>query len=201
VGPHFLTFSFLKQKSNLRQKLLSANQNAPSRKNRLQIFITKGDTSCLPLFRDMSIYQRLQWEANHQAAESQLMWDEEDDDDDDDDLVQELLKRKRNTGPRKGSTNQTGRPDYWDSPWGIMLRDPNLQKVGSPERKVFTRRFRTPYPIYKHLVHWAKGWHDKKATDCTGRARCPTELKVLGYLRMTGHAACFDDVEELSFVN
>ena len=148
----------------------------------------------------MSIYQRLQREANHQAAEIQRMWDEEDDDDDDD-LAQELLKRKRNTGPRKGGTNQKGRPDYWDSPWGIMLRDPNLQKVGSPERKAFTRRFRTPYQIYKRLVHWAKGWHEKKATDCTGRARCPTELKVLGYLRMTGRAACFDDVEELSFVN
>jgi hypothetical protein len=62
-----LTFSFLKQKSNLRQKLLSTNQNALPLEHRLRILITKGDTSCLP-FRDMSIYQRLQWEANHQEA-------------------------------------------------------------------------------------------------------------------------------------
>ena len=44
----------------------------------------------------MSIYKRLQREANHQAAEIQRMWDEEDDDDD---LVQELYmagKRKHN---------------------------------------------------------------------------------------------------------
>jgi hypothetical protein len=67
--------------------LLSANQNAPPLEHRLRILITKGDTSCLP-FRDMSIYQRLQREANHQAAEIQRMWDEVDDDDD---LVQELV--------------------------------------------------------------------------------------------------------------
>jgi hypothetical protein len=185
----------------VKQQPHTNNNNTPTLEPLLvlHLFLPKLHSSCLP-FRDMSIYQRLQREANHQAAEIQRMWDEEDDDDDDD-LAQELLKRKRNTGPRKGGTNQKGRPDYWDSPWGIMLRDPNLQKVGSPERKAFTRRFRTPYPIYKRLVQWAKGWHEKKATDCTGRARCPTELKVLGYLRMTGRVACFDNVEELSFMN
>ena len=37
--------------------------------------------------------------------------------------------------------------------------------------------------------------------DCVGRPRCPTELKLLGYLRICGRAACFDDIEELSGIN
>ena len=100
----------------VKQQPHTNNNNTPTLEPLLvlHLFLPKLHSSCLP-FRDMSIYQRLQREANHQAAEIQRMWDEEDDDDDDD-LAQELLKRKRNTGPRKGGTNQKGRPDYWDSP-------------------------------------------------------------------------------------
>ena len=38
-------------------------------------------------------------------------------------------------------------------------------------------------------------------TDCVGRPGCPIELKLLGYLRICGRAACFDDIEELSGIN
>ena len=36
------------------------------------------------------------------------------------------------------------------------------------------------------------------STDATGRQRYPTDLKVLGWLKIVGRTACFDDVEELS---
>ena len=134
------------------------------------------------------------WKMNQQADEMHRMWDEEDEE-------EELRMKGRNTSPRPGGTNNKhGRPDYWDSTWGRMLQDPNLQIVGSPLRKTFTRRFRMPYPVYKRIVHWAKGWHEKNACDCTGRPRAPTELKILGYLRMVGRASCLDDIEELSYV-
>ena len=109
-------------------------------------------------------------------------------------------KRTRNTGPRPGGSNSPGvdRPDYWNSTWGKMLKHSELQVTGSQSRKVFTRRFRTPYPVFTALVRWAKEWHEKSSTDSCGRPRCPTELKVLGWLRMTSRAVCFDDIEELS---
>ena len=110
------------------------------------------------------------------------------------------FKKKRNTGKRPGGTNMTGRLDYWLSTWGQMLRDPELIAPGSPLQKTFMRRFRVPYSLFTRLVDWTKGWHVKNKTDVTLRQRVPTELKVLGWLRMVGRSVCFDDLEELSFI-
>ena len=82
-----------------------------------------------------------------------------------------------------------------------MLRNVDLQISGSNAQKVFMRRFRLPYPIFVRLVKWAKGWHEVCQNDSAGRPRCPTELKLLGWFRMVGRAACFDDVEELSGIS
>ena len=79
-----------------------------------------------------------------------------------------------------------------------MLRDGDLKTPGSDTQKNFIRRFRVPYSLFARLVVWAKGWHEKSETDVTGRPRCPTELKVLGCLRIVGRGVCFDDIEELS---
>jgi hypothetical protein len=71
------------------------------------------------------------WKMNQQADEMHRMWDAEDEE-------EELRMKGRNTSPRPGGTNNKhGRPDYWDSTWGRMLQDPNLQIVGSPLRKTF----------------------------------------------------------------
>ena len=113
------------------------------------------------------------------------------------------LRRKRNTWPRPGGSNDPskGRPLYWERPWGIILRDPHLQDIGYPERKIFMRRFQTPYPIYKRLLEWTKGWHERFMTDFVVRPRYPKDLKLLGCLRICCRAACFDNIEELSGVN
>ena len=110
-----------------------------------------------------------------------------------------VFQRKRNTCARPGGTNTTGRAKYEDSVWGRMLRDAELRVTGSPLQKIFMRRFRVPYAIFLKLVQWTKGWHETGSqTDAYHRPRCPTELKVLGWLRMVGRAACFDDIDELS---
>ena len=85
-----------------------------------------------------------------------------------------------------------------DSVLGRMLRDPQLHVAGSPLQKIFMRRFRIPYSIFLKLVEWAKDWHETGQTDACNRPRCPTELKVLGWLRIVGRGACFDDIDELS---
>jgi len=111
---------------------------------------------------------------------------------------EEVFKKQyRNTGKRPGGTNATGRVKYKESVWGLMLRRPELNDPGSTVHQMFMRRFRVPYKIFLKITDWAKGWHEKGPTDAAGHERCPTDLKVLGWLRMVGRTACFDDVEEL----
>ena len=115
----------------------------------------------------------------------------------------EHIKRARNTGPRPGGTNATGRKNYAESTWARMLRDQSAQLKShtSPESKVFRNRFRVPFAIFERLALWAKGWHEKGKADASGRRRIPTELKVLGVLRILGRATCFDGIEELSSIS
>ena len=115
----------------------------------------------------------------------------------------EHIKRARNTGRRPGGTNATGRKNYEESTWARMLRDQSAQLKShtSPESKVFRNRFRVPFAIFERLALWAKGWHEKGKADASGRRRIPTELKVLGVLRILGRATCFDGIEELSSIS
>ena len=140
------------------------------------------------------------WDDNDDGTSSEeaeyirRMWEDEEEEE------EMMAIKRRNCGKRPGGTNRSGRPNYWASTWGVMLRDPNLQTIGSDARKTFMRRFRVPHSIFTRLVRWTKGWHEKNAADAAGRPRCPTGLKVLGWLRMVGRGVCFDDLEELSSI-
>ena len=127
-------------------------------------------------------------------------WEDEEDEEEDEEEMKTKTKSRNSGNKRPGGTNRTGRPNYWASTWGVMLLQPELQIQGSHAWKTFMRRFRIPHSLFTRLVSWTKGWHEKNSTDVAGRPRCPTELKVLGWLRMVGRAVCFDDVEELSYV-
>ena len=124
-------------------------------------------------------------------------WEDEEEDEEE---MMRMRRKRRNCGKRPGGTNRTDRLHYWASTWGTMLRNPEIHTVGSDTRKTFMRRFRVPYSLFTRLVDWTKGWHEKNPTDIVGRPRCPTELKVLGWLRMVGRGVCFDDLEELSCI-
>ena len=70
-------------------------------------------------------------------------------------------RKKRNTGLRPGGSNFHGRPEYWDSVWGKMLQNVDLQITGSTVQKVFMRRFRVLYKKFHKLVVWTRGCHEK----------------------------------------
>jgi hypothetical protein len=112
-------------------------------------------------------------------------------------------KKPRNTGPRPGGSNQHGRADYQSSLWARFLREneKELRRPGSNAALLFRRRFRVPYVIFLQLLEWTKAWHEKGATDAFGRERIPTELKLLGVLRVLGRATCFDGIQELSGIS
>lgn len=117
-----------------------------------------------------------------------------------------LFKRPRNTGPRPGGGNDpnVGRPDYSASPWAVMLRDPRLRDPMSAEARVFRTRFRLPFRVFERLLEWTKAWHEGPGCEETlvgGRQRIPTELKLLGVLRILGRGSCFDGIKELSSIS
>ena len=54
------------------------------------------------------------------------MWEDEEDNDEE---MMAMKRKRRNCGKRPGGTNRSGRPHYWASTWGVMLRDPELQII------------------------------------------------------------------------
>ena len=111
--------------------------------------------------------------------------------------------KKRNTCQRPGGSNLKGRVDYGNTPWARMLREnaDELEQPDSMAGKLFRLRFRIPYPVFLRLLAWTKAWHEKNSTDASGRQRIPTELKLLGVLRILGRGTCFDGIEELSGIS
>ena len=97
--------------------------------------------------------------------------------------------KKKNTGKRPGGSNTHVRPKYWNSAWGKILRKFDLQITGSNLQKVFMRRFWVPYRTFLNIVQWTKRWHEKNRDNASGRPRCPTELKVIGWIRIVDRIA------------
>ena len=106
---------------------------------------------------------------------------------------------------RPGKSNLIGRKDYNDSTWGRMLAEDQIQLQihNSDDALLFRLRFRIPYKLFLILlVCTEEGINNtEKPTDCAGRSRVPTGLKLLGVLRILGRGTCLDGIKELSDYN
>ena len=119
----------------------------------------------------------------------------------DDEELEEINRgRGRHSFSRPGGGNSGGRPDYWESTWGRMLRNQAsaLSDFNSSASRTFRNRFRVPYPVFLMIVDRAKARFPTKECDLAGRPSIPMELKVLGVLRVLGRATEFDGINELS---
>ena len=75
--------------------------------------------------------------------------------------------------------------DYWYSPWGQLLRRfaaiDGGPSIASRDGKLFRRRFRVPYGVYRNLVQKC---HEKNLfCDSSSRSICPVEIKLLSVLQ------------------
>ena len=103
-------------------------------------------------------------------------------------------KRQRLKKGRHGPRLSRLRKDPWESTWGKMLLEEHdlLLQPDSHEAVLFRKRFRAPFILFQSLVEWTSSWlhwsptnpDGIKPTDSYGQARIPTELKVLGVLRI-----------------
>lgn len=93
------------------------------------------------------------------------------------------------------------RPDYWDSPWGRMIKSGEWRDKNTRMSRKFRRKFRLTPPLIDQLIEDLKtlGFSDDEFSF--GRRCAPLILKVLGVLRVIGRAWTFDDVEEFTYIS
>ena len=110
-----------------------------------------------------------------------------------DDLILDLLGYPSEMKHRASHS----RPNYRESLWSLMLKNPEIVEPSSKVGKQFRRRFTIPFSLFQHIMskireeHWfSEGPH------CA-----PLELKVLGVFRVLGRATCFDGINELSLIS
>ena len=84
------------------------------------------------------------------------------------------------------------RPVYTSSTWWTMLVKGECKVLGHPQNKLFRRRFSVPFSMFKDIVEEARQWKTDNGNklgeprkDCVGLDCVPSELKVLGALRMS----------------
>lgn len=103
------------------------------------------------------------------------------------------VPRKRRRRPKVSAD------DLEQSPWGKMLRDPNISDPDSYVGMKFRVRFRTPYPVFAEIVVPMCVQRNVFRTIRDDKA-IPVKFKVLISLRILGRGHDFDTMEELSMV-
>jgi hypothetical protein len=111
---------------------------------------------------------------------------------------------------RKNARKRRRRIAHSESLWAKTLEDrEKLEEPSSREAELFRLRFRVPYPVFLSLVEWTKSWREKSpqnpdgvgTCDVTGNPRIPTDVMVLGVLRILGRGSCLDGIYELSGIH
>ena len=86
--------------------------------------------------------------------------------------------------------------NFAETPWGLMLQDPELEIAESAAALRFRRRFRFPYPLFLTLVELC----EEKAILGSSHI-IPLKIKVLACLRILGRGNCADEIAELSSIS
>jgi hypothetical protein len=107
------------------------------------------------------------------------------------DKAKEKKENNNNNNNNNNKKKRTYKPpgrsyiDYWETPWGLLLRNPNVGNINSKEGKLFRRRFRVPFEVFNDLLFLTNKFNlfdikmDYKVT-------IPVELKLMGILRILG---------------
>ena len=101
---------------------------------------------------------------------------------------------------RKRKRRSSRRVDYWNTPWGLMLKDRRLEDERSDIAKLFRLRFRIPYLLFRDVL--VPTFKEKNIFPDTinHRVKVPLEFKILASLRILGRGNCADDISELSSI-
>jgi len=110
-----------------------------------------------------------------------------------DDVEDEFREYDTDVSVKKRNTPK--RMKYWESPWGVMLKDPELNNPWSNKSKKFRLGFRVTFKLFEYIVQIIR---DAKLYSNLRQGSVPLELKVLIGLRMLGRGNFGDDIAEMS---
>ena len=99
--------------------------------------------------------------------------------------------------PRLGRVTRP-RANLWESVWGKMLLHPDIDNPTSRVSKLFRRRFRVPYDLFKNCLVPLCLEHD--VFRLKQNSLIPLEFRLLIALRILGRGCTADDCNELSDV-
>ena len=92
--------------------------------------------------------------------------------------------------------------DWWNTNWGVMIRDERVKDSSTYQGKQFRRRFRVPFPFFAEWLVPActerNIFGSKAKKDGSLCGHIPMEFKLLIGLRILGRGNCADDMAELS---
>ena len=102
--------------------------------------------------------------------------------------------------PRKRAlTGRTQKINYWDTPWGQLLQNPEVKVERSKWGKLFRRRFRVPYSLFNQILVPKCREANIFAIISEARVRIPLEFKLLMCLRILTRGNVADDIAEMSY--
>ena len=97
---------------------------------------------------------------------------------------------------RNRSAKRPPAKNLWGTPWGRMIRDPEVKDPHSRLGRLFRLRFRMPFDLFEEgLVPLVR-----RAGFLSDRGRIPLEIQVMIGLRRLGRGLVADDVAELANV-
>ena len=86
--------------------------------------------------------------------------------------------------------------DFYTTSWGRLISDPTTREPKSRNGKLFRRRFRVPFPIFKDVL--VPDIIQYNVFETKRSSRIPVEFKILVSLRMMGRDTCADTAKELT---
>jgi hypothetical protein len=106
-------------------------------------------------------------------------------------LLRLFDKQNRRAGSAR--TNRGRTKNLWESGWGKLILHPDVNTKGSYHNRVFRRRFRLPFPVFRDLVQDCK---EHNVFNSRREGKIAVEFKVLIGLRILGRDNCCDDIDE-----
>ena len=115
------------------------------------------------------------------------------------DIFQDILEEEkaRSKNRKRKRTGRTKKIDYWQTPWGILIKSENVKDIKTKQGKLFRRRFRVPFLLFLNALVPMCREYNIFDTKNESAVRVPLEFKILFALRILGRGNCCDDIAEI----
>ena len=90
--------------------------------------------------------------------------------------------------------------DYWNTTWGLWMKNPLINNPNSKIAKIFMVRFRVPWILFKEKILPMCVKDNIFDLTYDSLKGVPIEFKILLSLRILGRGNVYDDINELSSV-